>query len=93
MLAVAPLPAPVTVTRLTPLKVKLPLLGVYPIPLLMIFNPIAVPANPARLPVAFVPACITKLPTLRPPSAIVVPIPTLASLEVNDNELPSSNET
>ena len=72
------------------MKVTFPLLGVYPIPLLIIFNPIAVPANPARFPVAFVPACMTRLPTLRPPSAIVVPIPTLASLEVNAKALSSN---
>ena len=54
--AIAPLPFPVIVTKFTPAKVRLPLVGVYPIPALEIDKvPVADPATPTRLPVAFVP--------------------------------------
>ena len=61
--AIAPLPFPVIVTKFTPAKVKLPLVGVYPIPALETDNvPVADPATPTRLPVAFVPNCENVFP-------------------------------
>ena len=54
--AVAPLPLPVIVSSTTPPKVYPPDIGVYPIPALIILNtPVAVPATPAKLPLALVP--------------------------------------
>ena len=56
-LPTAPLPSPVIVSKLTPLKVRLPSRGVYPIPTLAIVSvPVADPPAPTRLPVAFVPS-------------------------------------
>ena len=54
--AVAPRPWPVIVSNITPPKVYPPDIGVYPIPALIILSaPVAVPAEPTKLPVAFVP--------------------------------------
>ena len=44
------------VSNITPPKVYPPDIGVYPIPALMMLRaPVAVPAEPTKLPVAFVP--------------------------------------
>ena len=61
--AVAPLPLPVRVIRLTPVKVWLPSAGVYPKPaLLMLRLPTADAATPTKSPVAFVPCCEKVFP-------------------------------
>ena len=63
ILAVAPLPFPVKVIRFTPLNVNEPFPGVYPIPaLLTVSVPVADPAVPTKLPVAFVPSWENVLP-------------------------------
>ena len=87
MFAFAPLPLPVRVTRSTPLKVRLPSVGVYPIPALAILNvPAAVPAVPTKLPVAFVLPWKNVLPLAYPVSAKVVPRPTLIFLDFRTKE-------
>ena len=79
--AVAPLPLPVKVTRLTPVKVRLPSAGVYPKPALLIERlPTAEPAVPTRSPVAFVPDWKNVFPNSYA-SATVVPRPTLIDLD------------
>ena len=80
----APLPLPVRVTRLTPVKVKDPSFGVRPIPAFEMVNvPEAVPAVPTKSPVALVVCWKNVLPISYPESATVVPRPTLIFLEFN----------
>ena len=79
--AVAPLPLPVRVTRLTPENVCPPSAGVYPRPTLLIERlPTAEPAVPTRSPVAFVDAWKNVFPNSYA-SATVVPRPTLIDLD------------
>ena len=60
----APLPFPVRVTRLTPVKVRDPSFGVRPIPAFEIVRlPTAVPAVPTKSPVAFVVCCKNVFPS------------------------------
>ena len=50
-------PVPVTLVRGTPLYCNVPLDGVYPTPIVVIFKvPVAIPALPAYLPVALLPS-------------------------------------